>query len=91
MLVHIQITECVHYTRNVSETKFKTFNLEHKWMYISNGYNKFQDQDCINNLVDQDIFCLQETHCDLDQFAIILTPGHSQNDQHLQIWVLSLQ
>ena len=38
--------------------------------YISKGYNKFQDQefeDCINNLVDQDIFCLQETHCDLDQ------------------------
>jgi exonuclease III len=36
--------------------------------YISKGYNKFQDQefeDCINNLVD--IFCLQETHCDLDQ------------------------
>lgn len=35
--------------------------------YISKGYNKFQDQYFINNLVDQDIFCLQETHCDLDQ------------------------
>jgi hypothetical protein len=45
MLVHIQITECVHYAGNVSETKFKTLNLEHKWMYISKGYNKFQDQD----------------------------------------------
>jgi exonuclease III len=36
-------------------------------MYISKGYNKFEDQDFINNLVNQDIFCLQETHCDLDQ------------------------
>ena len=34
---------------------------------MSKGYNKFRDQDFINNLVDQDIFCLQETHCDLDQ------------------------
>jgi hypothetical protein len=25
------------------------------------------------------------------QFAIILSPGHSQNYQHLQIWILRLQ
>ena len=41
--------------------KISTWNING---YISKGYNKFQDQefeDCIHNLVDQDIFCLQET------------------------------
>jgi hypothetical protein len=66
MLVHIQITEYVPYAGNVSDffCLISTWNINE---YISKCYNKFQDQDFINNLVDQDIFCLQETHCDLDQ------------------------
>jgi exonuclease III len=65
MLVHIQITEYVHYAGNVSDffCLISTWNINE---YISKCYNKFQDLDFINNLVDQDIFCLQETHSDLD-------------------------
>ena len=43
--------------------KISTWNING---YMSKGLNKFQDNSFINNLLKQDIFCLQETHCDLE-------------------------
>ena len=34
--------------------------------YKCKGVNKFHQPDFIKNIVSQDIFCLQETHCDLE-------------------------
>lgn len=34
--------------------------------FTSKGYNKFHDSEFVNNLIDQDIFCIQETHCDIN-------------------------
>ncbi|CAG2241908.1 unnamed protein product [Mytilus edulis] len=43
--------------------KISTWNING---YISKGFNKFEDDIFVDNLLQQDIFCLQETHCDLD-------------------------
>ena len=34
--------------------------------YLNKGLNKFKDNSFKNKLLQQDIFCLQETHCDLE-------------------------
>lgn len=35
--------------------------------HISKGYDKFTDEEFKQKLESQDIFCIQETHCDLEQ------------------------
>jgi exonuclease III len=35
--------------------------------FMCKSVNKFTDNDFIEKIVGYDIFCLQETHCDLDQ------------------------
>lgn len=43
--------------------KISTWNVNG---YICKGVNNFFQKEFIDNLIVQDIFCLQETHCDLE-------------------------
>ena len=63
-----------HFAVNMLYEKFMNFCKKNLKISIWNingykckGFNKFADQDFLDKLSSQDIFCLQETHCDQEQ------------------------
>lgn len=66
--------------------------------YSCKGVNKFQEIEFLKGLVDQDIFCLQETHCSLDNCLTLqefprpvhLIRSKSKNSKKTLWWIINL-